>query len=393
VRNGASHLNKIREKTALLDKVEIGGISILNFKNFEELLSKNVVEVSTSNVKHRTATGQEFTRLNIDSDGVIDKMIAGAKIMGNKKIDYCNMSTSIKNTEIGNLACYTVSDYVEHFMAIQEHLTSRYGIEVDMSDMALKGIEINRTFKLENDFETYHRVLQLIMANLPSYMRNQMDYRKVNNGSSEYQTYYATSKTTNKSKRYLLFKIYNKTKAIENIILLTDSFMRVELKLVGAEKIKKALGTNRFAELTDKIINDYFDNQIQKMIVQPYQRWKKERDKYLVGLMEEQHANSCHWITNTLRILQDIEIRQKKPILLDIEELIPLIDEVIKSKKRNDVKRTFRHQAQQYEKAFCNNDNLKILEIITKLTAKEEPTLSQDTDRDAPPNVGNQKSA
>jgi hypothetical protein len=381
-------LNKIREKTALLDQLEVGGITILDFENFEELIKKNIVEVSTSKVRYRTLTGQEFTRLNIEKDSLIDKMVAGSKVMGNKKIDYCNISTTIKDNEVGNLACYTVSDYVEQFMEIQKWLKNQYGIEADFSDMTLKEIEINRTFKLDNDFEAYHRIIQLIMTNLPNYMRNQMDYREVTKGSSEYQTYYATSKATNKSKRYLLFKIYNKTKAIENIILLTDSFMRVELKLVGAEKIKKALGTNRFAELTDKLINEYFDNQIQKMIMQPYQRWQKERNKYLVELMKDQHNNSYHWITNTLRILQDNEIRQKKPILLDIEELIPLVNKIISPKKRNDIKHTFRTQAQQYEKAFCNNDNLKMLEIIEKLTSKEEPTLNQDTDQDTPPNVG-----
>lgn len=365
-------MTEIREKTALLDKIEFGGISILDFIDFDSLIKKDILELSSSPVRYVTASGKTFNKLMLENDGLIDKMIAGAKVMGNKRVDYCNLSTTIKNDESGNLSCYTVCEYLEQLKKIQSHLKNDYGIIVDFSDITLKELEINRTFKLDGDFETYHRVLNLIMTNLPSYMKNQMDYKKVTKGCSEYQTYYATSKATNKSKRYLLFKIYNKSKAIENIILITDSYMRVEFRLVGAEKIKKALGTNKFAELTDRIINGYFDTQIQKMLVQPFQKWKKGRDKYLLELMKEQRQKDIrHWQTNILRILQNEEISQKRPILLDIEEIIPLVDKLdLKSNRRSDVKRNFRKQSQKYETVFCNGDDLKMVEILDKLTVK-----------------------
>lgn len=366
-------MTEIREKTALLDKIEFGGIGILDFIDFDALIEKDILELSSSPVQYITASGKAFNRLILENDGLIDKMIAGAKVMGKKRIDYCNLSTTIKNDESGNLACYTVYEYLDQLKKIQDHLENDHGIIVDFSDITLKELEINRTFKLDGDFESYHRVLKLIMTNLPSYMKNQMDYKKVTKGCSEYQTYYATSKATNKSKRYLLFKIYNKSKAVENIILITDSYMRVELRLVGAEKIKRTLGTNKFAELTDLIINDYFDAQIQKMLVQPFQKWKKGRDKYLLELMKEQRQKDIrHWQTNVLRILQNEEISQKRPILLDIEEIIPLVDKLdLKSNRRSDVKRNFRVQSQKYETVFCNGDDLKMVEILDKLTVKD----------------------
>lgn len=215
------------------------------------------------------------------------------------------------------------------------------------------------------------------MTNLPSYMKNQMDYKKINKGSSEYQTYYATSKTTNKSKRYLLFKIYNKSKAVENIILLTDSYMRVEFKLVSAEKIKKSLGTNKFLDLTDNSINSYFNSQIQKMIVQPFQKWKVDRDKYIIKLMQEQRLQDIrHWQTNVLRILQNEEIAQKRPVLLDIEEIILLVNKMdIKNNRKSDIKRNFRKQSIKYENVFCNRDDLKMNEILEKLVTKDDNKL------------------
>lgn len=364
---------EIRENTALLDKMVLGGISILGFDNKENLIKHGIVEMTSSKVKYVTASGETFNRLLIENDGLIDRMVAGAKLMDKKRIDYCNLETTIKNSEVGNLACYTVGEYVNQLIETQEHLKNVYGIEADFSDATVKELEVNRTFKLDGDFESYHRPINLIMTNLPSYMKNQMDYKKVTKGNSEYQTYYATSKTTNKSKRFLLFKIYNKTKAIEHIILITDSYMRVEFRLVGAEKVKKALGTNKFSEVSDNIINKYFDEQIDKMIKKPFEKWQTERNKYLVQLMKDERERDIrHWQSNVLRILQNEEIAQKRPVLLDIEELIPLVNKLdLNSKRRSDVKSNFRKQSTKYETVFCNQDHLKIEEIITKLTKKD----------------------
>lgn len=374
-------MTEVKEKTALLDKIILGSINILEFRNIENLIKNGIVEMTSSQVRYITASGQTFNKLLIENDGVINKLIAGSKIIGNKRVDYCNLETTIKPTGTGNLICYTVEDYLGRLIEIQEHLEKTYGIIADFSDINIKEVEINRTFKLEENFENYHRVLNLIMTNLPQYLKNQMDYKKVMNGNSEYQTYYATSKTTNKSKRYLLFKIYNKTKAIENIILLTDSYMRVEFRLVGAEKVKKALGTNKFAELTDKIINNYFDEQIDKLIKKPFEKWQKDRNKYLVGLMKKEREKDIrHWQSNVLRILQNEEIAQKRPVLLDIEELIPLVNQLdLKPNRRCDVKSNFREQSKKYETVFCNSDHLKMKEIIEKLTAKDTATEIKNT--------------
>ena len=374
-------LKKLKPRQALLDKAVFGNIGILGFDDIENLIKNNIVEMTSSKVKYITASGQEFNRLLIENDGVIDKMVAGSKLIQNKRVDYCNLETTIKNDKVGNLACYTLDDYVGRLIEINNHLKNTYGIEADFSDLTVKELEINRTFKLAGNFEDYHRVINLIMTNLPSYMKNQMDYKKVVKGNTEYQTYYATSKTTNKSKRYLLFKIYNKTKAIEHIILITDSYMRVEFRLVGAEKVKKALKYNRLAELSDQIINEYFDNQIKSMIVQPFKKWKQERDKYLVKLMKDERERDIrHWQTNVLRILQNEEIAEKRPVLLDIEELIPLVDKLnLPSKRRSEVKSNFRKQAHKYESVFCNNDDAKIQEILDKLTAKDTAETAVNT--------------
>lgn len=379
---------QIKEKTALLDKLMLGNISIIRFNDIENLISREIIEISSAKAKYVTASGQVFSRLKIENDGLVDEMIAGSRILRNKRVDYCTLSVSIKNNETGNLSCYTAVEYFDQLLKIQNHLQNKYGIIADFSDATLKYIEINKTFKLDRNFESYHRVLNLITANLPTNLRNQMDYRKATRQGIEYETYYATSRKTNKSKKYMLFKIYDKKKAIKNIIVLTDAYMRVEVTLVGAERIKQSFGSNKFVDITDKLINDYFNGLMQKIIIEPLEKWKTKRDKYLLDLMIEQRKDKKHWQTNVLRILQNEEIANKFPILLDIEELIPLLDNLgLKSNRRCDVKRNLRKQAKKYESVFCNRDDLKLEEIVEKLTAMESDVTAIDTNKHGIPKI------
>lgn len=364
---------QLNERTALLDKAVFSNISILEFQDMEGLIEKGILEINTSPVKYITAAGQEFNRLTIENDGLIDRLVAGAKLMNGKYINYCILQTTVQKKEAGNLVGYTTGDYFEHLQIISAHLAFDYGIEVDFSDVSVKELEINRTFRLDNDFSEYHRVINLIMSNLPSYLKNQMDYKHVGKDNTEFETYYAASKQNNKSDRYLLLKIYNKTRALQKIIVLTDSFMRVEIRLIGSERVKRAFHTNRFAELTDEIINAYFDGQMQTMIVRPYRKWQEQQRKYLKKLVEQQRKDDIrHWQTNVLRILQNQEIDQKRAVILDVGQLMDIVDTLkLSANRKYDVKSNFRKQAQKYETVFCSGDDRKMEELIEKLTAQD----------------------
>ena len=90
-------------------------------------------------------------------------------------------------------------------------------------------------------------------------------------------------------------------------------------------------------------------------------------------MKQEREQDIRHWQTNVLRILQNEEIALKRPVLLDINELLPLIDLLdLKPNRRSDVKRNFKKQSAKFETVFNNDDHIKMNEIIEKLTAKEE---------------------
>lgn len=364
----------VRENVVLIDKVVFGNIRIKNIEDMNKLARQGLLEVNEKNrVRYITESGQEFTRIHIKSDGVIDRLVAGTKILGNQRTDFCVVDASIGNEETGNLCCYDVEQYADYLLRMQSHLKDQYGIEADVSRVTLKKIEINRTFRLNGDFDSYGRVLVLLMANLPCTFKNQMEYMDKDGNVRKTESYYAKTG----KKRYMEFTIYNKSKSVEKSIILTEEYMRVEIRLVGSEKIKKSLGTNRFYEITDELINQYFDAQIQKMIVKPCEKWAKERDKFILSVMREQlEKNRRHWQVETLCCLLDEEVRRRRPVLLDISELISIVDKAMKiedRRQRYKAKSGFRKRAERYATAYCQNDHLKLQEIVAKLTTKVSP--------------------
>ena len=358
----------IDNKQALLDKVQFGNIFILGFKDKKALLEMGVLEDNpNAKIKYNLPNGDSFTRLTI-KDRMIDKLFASSSPVGSGNQNFCHMELSIHG-EHGNLICYTVDEYFDYLLEVKDHLLQEYGIEADFSDVRFRKMEINRTFKINHEFKAYRRVMQVLMGNLPRSLKRQAEYREVEKDCIAYDTYYAKSSESNKSQHFIEVKFYNKTKQLQKVILLSEEYMRLEFKLTGSGKIKDDIGTNCFAEITDKMINNYFQQQVTKMFINPYCQWVKARNKSLIKTMKELRVKDKRWIINLLRLLEDAEIRDKKPSLLDIEELIPLINELnIKDKdKRYKIKNAFRNQSKKYETVFSNNDNEKLMEILSKI--------------------------
>lgn len=90
----------INESTALLDRAVLNKIRIDGFEDFEKLQSKGIVVVNPkSKVDYICPSEQEFTSLQITGDGLINNMVAGARILGNSRVEYCNVSTSPKRDD------------------------------------------------------------------------------------------------------------------------------------------------------------------------------------------------------------------------------------------------------------------------------------------------------
>ena len=386
-----------------LDKIGLKDGEIISIDDLEELKQRNVLfvnekskksddEQNTSDEnkkqdtsdKYVTRSNQAFSYLKIKNDGEINQLKASKSGLGNQ---YVTLQTNVCDVNIGNLQGNTVTEYHEQIKRIEKKLQSNYGIQASFDNSTVNYIEINRTFRLEHDFNAYSRDIELILAEMPrmnytsefGYTLSDDTYFDEKFNQMETHTVW-NKRGKSKCKSFQMVSIYNKSKQIRGVIYLDGDYMRFEITLSGVKNIQSAFKTTKLYELTDEKINQYFADQIDKLIVKPLDRWRAKRNAYLKKLIKsEREKDIYNWQVNVLRVLNTQEnIHHGKPCLLDVSELYPIIDKIKDINRKQRVKDRFLVQAEKYESIFCNRDDLKLQEIIDKLLVVECATLSED---------------
>jgi len=386
---------KIEElsQIAMVDKLSLSGVMIVEIENPDSLEEKGILNKGKSKMKYFTKSGKGFTSLAIKDD-FFGKLKAGVNF-GNGSL-YSNFATSVKNGLCTNLICNTVEDYKKQIGNAKRYLVGEYGVHTDFQDAVVNSIEINRTFRISSSIEGYRRPIELIAYCIPRKKRMNLlqDFKKKTGDGFQAETFVITSRKntknqygkTVKSKQYEEIVFYDKTKQLEKVIFLSGNYMRVEIKVKGAAKIKKMLKTNKFCKLSDQSINDFFDEEIKNLVIGPYADWKQKRNKRLLKLLKSQRDGKHDWVVNTLLVLANEEIKNGVPVILDISEILPLIDQLgIKSSQRKyRIRENFKTQAQKRADVFCNGDSQKLQEILCKLQPKGKGTVSQQPWDDEP---------
>ena len=378
-----------------LDKIELSNGTIIEIRDMDLLREKEIIIDNSTHGMYETDTGQCFSYLNVKKDKAIHCMRAGTSGYGKP---YVTLQTGVYDEEHGNLIGNTVSEYHDQIQRIEEQLKTDYGIIADFESADLKYLEVNRTFQIDHNFDEYSRVIKLILAEMPRMNICSM-YGKTSGDNSYFSekvekigTYTAWNRRSSvgKSKQCKVVTFYDKKRQIKGIIYLDGEYMRFEIKLVGIKNIEKAFGTSKLYELTDEVVNSYFESEIENLIVKPLTKWKANRNTYIKKLIrEEREKDMQHWIVNVLRTLSAKEVLQNgKPCLLDISELDDIIDR-LKMPRKSRIKNMFRKQAEKYEVMFCRNDTQKLDEIIENLLKVEEP---QSLPQEEPQNVSEQNS-
>lgn len=381
-----------------LDKIKLQDGEIISIDDLEELKHRNILfvnekskksddesESQDTSDKYVTKNGQAFSYMKIGGDGEINQLKAGKT--GYDK-EYVNLETNVRDKNFGNLQGNTVKEYQEQIERIEEKLQYNYGIKASFKNANIKYLEINRTFKLEHEFSDYRRVINAIITEMPKMKKISKHDDILIDDTYFHEKFSATDTYTvwnrrggiNKFKTCKIVTVYNKKKQIRGIIYLDGDYMRFEIILVGTQNIQSAFQTTKFYELTDEKINQYFADQIDKLIVKPLDRWRTKRNAYLKKLIKsEREKDIYNWQVNVLRVLNTQEnIHNGKPCLLDVSELYPVIDTIKNISRKQRVKDRFLVQAEKYENIFCNRDDLKLQEIIDKLLVVEHDTISEE---------------
>ena len=360
----------VEEKKALLDKCMFSEIWLdsIDEQSIEKLIEQKIIK------RIIDENGEVYYSVVMNEQEYIYHSGYNDVVKG-----FGTLQTTVENTGYGNLNCYTMDEYKRRLEQIKGLIADK-GIHVDVSNPTVSKMEINRTFRIDGEMATYERVLDLLMALLPGNTRlsTTSEWANRDKGNIDKNTFYATSKKTAKSNCYLAIKWYNKTKELKSHyrIILDENYIRIEFTLYGAKKVKNELGTNKFNELSDDIINEWFDQKVKNWIKKPIENWKKEQHKKVLKIMKEcQKADGYKWVNKCITRLLNEEIRTRtghKPLILDVEEVIPLVNELYPNgDKRKKTKTAFRKIAKEDASNITNRDDLKLQELLEKLMAKD----------------------
>lgn len=397
---GGTRIDKIKLQDGEIISIDNEMVETLKFQNILFVNEQSKEEQEKESNRYVTSDGkQNFSYMKIKGDGEINVLKAG-KCACSKQ--YVKLETSVCDEQLGNFVGNTLKEYQEQIDRIENKLLDNYGINASFRNANVNYIELNRTFELNHPFEEYKRPIKLILDEMPKmkylseFGRDKVIDTYFVEKVEEIETYSVCnkrkSKSNNKSLKILTF--YNKGKQVQGVIYLDGNYMRVEIKLIGLKNIHKAFHSNNLYEITDDVINNYFEEQIKTLIVKPLKKWKAKRKTYLKKLLKtERDRDISTWQVNVLRVLNTHESLYNKPCLLDVSELDSIVDGLADIKRKKRVKDNFRKQANKYEHIFCNGDDVKLQEIIDKLLAKESAMMMAEVDHDNNECVANVKIA
>lgn len=291
-------------------------------------------------------------------------MCAGTKKTQQIKQDYARMDILVGNDLQGNLQNITVAEYHKKIKWIFQYLYEEYGITVNLQNLKFSEMEINCTFELKEEFYKYHRVLRLMMFNLPKSYRKLGQVSGINKREQriEAETFYRGNSSTE-------VKIYDKKKHLEQTIQfkLEENMMRIEFILKKSQKIKEVFKSTLVSNLTDEKINKFYYQQYLRLFEKPYRKWQIENGNQLRDMItyHRNKSKNC-WKSNLLKECSNTEQVNQVPLLLDVNNLLVQVKALDKNRHYQRMAKGILEQC-NYNNIYLQNDAEKAEEIISKV--------------------------
>ena len=350
-----------------LDRTIIGNFEITGI-DFERALSfseeKVSIECSGENLYY-LKDGHAFSRLKIVDNYMFGVCTVYMKCMNGTRFVYASMDISIGTVRETNFQNQTMEEFKLRLDTIREYLVNKYGVVADFMQATFRNLEINVTLPLKHKFKEYHRVFNLMMYNVV--LRNSkptLEFKAENKKNAEQEVTGICKKNN-----CLEVKIYDKARQLreQNKADLLGEYMRLEITLLTTRKIREVFGTNRVYQITNKMIEQYFEKQCRKLLIKPYEKWKEKNREQLKKIMEEHRGKSeRNWKANLLKQCSNLEQKNLLPVLLDIDDLLQIMKETDRHGNYQRDKRSLLQQAELYT-VYLNHDSRKFEEIFSKL--------------------------
>lgn len=240
---------------------------------------------------------------------------------------FCYLDISKMGVDDCNLVPYTVEGFKVYTDKCIKYIEDRYGVKLHNNEYKGEVMEMNVTITLEEKFNNYSHLIELMAKLTPSKKRYKAElyYDRVNEITG--------IKLKNKS---MSKKIYDKTKQMETEkeikIVLDKEYMRIEDTLLHQNKIKDVFKTYKIAEITDEAVKEYMQKSINEDLVKPLEKHITEGNKRLLKIAKAEYKkNNKKWIQSFIisALTEDIK---GVPILVDKQQILDVIAQMITNK-------------------------------------------------------------
>lgn len=345
----------IDQTHALIDKITITCISITKIANPDLLIKSGIIEICSGVSRYITLPdGLQISKIYVDKNSYkkfetdTEKLpddnpkrhlqcdVFTAKLAPSGGV-HISMELSVRGTDSEhsnashNLNCWTVSALWEQIRLARFSLIEAYGIYTSFSDARLRNIELNKTFPIASQFQYYRRALTY-MVSLPSskkrfvevdYYERDQECRHPEDRARVVRTFLKTS-----GSRGMEIKIYDKTAQLFNEGFETDKqYMRVELVLKSAQKIRSSLTSNLLQDLTDEKINTFFDSFIRDQLILQHLKRAAAITPYLRRILLEHYSkDKSDWANAAMTDIHAREDQNNLPPILSVDSMTSLVD-------------------------------------------------------------------
>ncbi|MGN0476069.1 MAG: hypothetical protein ACI4HM_01895 [Ruminococcus sp.] len=319
--------------TVGIDKIILYNFSIINI-SISELLEKHNIEITKASIPiHTHIFGEyEIQKIIIKDNDIFSDLIIGYTYSNNLVHPYTYLTLTVSNIYGVNDVNVSWDTYNTYIQSCCSYINAEYGIQLYYSDIKVKYIEFNCNIALKHSFSEYRRVNKLIMSLLPNYLKIQNSSahaKKASNGAE-------SLKKGNKSMEVVLYnksaQLADKSNTKENAEIdknIEPDIMRFELRLLSPEKVKRALGSFFWHELTDECIRQYFVAYFSKNIATKYNKWLSERQKQLQTLIKQQRKQHPKtWHHQVMQTIRNLSEAEELPYILDIEQIVSALSEL-----------------------------------------------------------------
>ena len=319
----------------------------------DRTIFKGFKVVNIDMVKFNANPQNEDVELELLEDGenLFKKIKIKDKTIGCLECDITTNKLTLFSDKFNNLHPLSVSQYRNRIEEAFNDLRNIYGIDTQyrFDKLILNQIEINATIEMDNEFNTYNRLIDVLIDGVADEKQAQFYVKKREDKIRKLGTAFISDN----SRKVI---IYDKSEQLGDTrgYKPDKNYLRLEYSFKKKETFNSSIGTT-VADLTDKKINDFFFKNFDKDFIERFNKYRVITQAELVDLVYDSYNKSKkNWRCEFLLNISGLE---KNTGILRYSTIEDVIQAIKTAHNKHKIFKRYDNIINDYKK-FCKKNNI-----------------------------------